>query len=863
MERGANKEYNVPASLDRPNVVSDSSGLWLYAFKGLYHAETKQPGHWAQIRNFLHEGFTSHIILPEGTLFYFNGNVTGEPGILFHQQGRWVEFLSDLNGTFSVSPDGEVNLPDYGGFYILKPGISLTEMAFVSLPGDPLPLQGVVKEKDGEYWIGSSNGVYHYRWDGTAPEGIVQAKSTHVPLNENLQVDIQKIERYIRGKSKERFQISYRIDGQAWSPFHNASRLDLPVKGLPTGEHILQVAVRNAFGKTDPHPADLHFEVQPLPLQSRIWFRPVIGISLLLILGLLWNAVVRAREISKTNQQLRGQISERKKAEESLARVNEELERRVEIRTAELSTANQSLSRQIKEREKAERALSESELRYRTLVENQGEGVGVVDNGENFVFANPAAEKIFGVPPGTLSGRNLLEFLDEENQTWLLQQTAERRRGRSSAYELEIRRLDGEKRFLLVTAVPQIDASGEVVGTFGVFRDDTERKQLEQQLLQSQKIDSVGRLAGGIAHDFNNLLTVINGHVDLVLADLSSVDPLLPSLREIKKSGERAAALTRQLLAFSRKQLLMPRIVDLNQLIRESSNLLRRLIEENIELSLCLAPDLKNVKIDPGQMEQVLMNLVINARDAMPQGGCLTLETRNMHLGDEYIRLHPAVSLGSYVLLAISDNGHGIDPVQLPHIFEPFFTTKEKGKGTGLGLAMVYGIIKQSGGFIWVYSEPKHGTCFKIYLPICGEKVETIPEETAHAYGDSPSAVVLLVEDDEMVRDLAGVTLRKHGFQVMEASGPKEALQLFEKAGASQIDLLLTDVIMPQMSGRELAHKIVQAQPGIKVLFMSGYTDTAIVQHGILEEGVNFIQKPFSPKDLVQRLREILDTRAS
>jgi CheY-like chemotaxis protein len=300
----------------------------------------------------------------------------------------------------------------------------------------------------------------------------------------------------------------------------------------------------------------------------------------------------------------------------------------------------------------------------------------------------------------------------------------------------------------------------------------------------------------------------------------------------------------------------------LNHLINESANLLRRLIEENIELALCLAPDLKNVKVDPGQMEQVLMNLTINARDAMPEGGCLTLETRNVYLTVEYVKLHPSVSPGNYVLFAISDTGHGIDPGHLPHIFEPFFTTKEKGKGTGLGLSMVYGIIKQSGGFIWVYSEPRQGTSFKIYLPACEETTKTTLPETILPPSPSPSAAILLVEDDEMVRNLTSLTLRKHGFQVREASSPEAALQLMEEVRSSDVDLLLTDVVMPRMSGRELAQEITRRHPGIKILFMSGYTDTAIVQHGVLEEGVNFIQKPFSPKELVRRLQELLNSRA-
>jgi PAS domain S-box-containing protein len=852
----------TPRSLDSPNVVSDSSGLWLYAFNGLFQLPQKPPGTWIPAQTTPHQGYINHLVTPQGTWFFFRGNVTGEPGIARHQKGHWEELFCDLKGTYSVSPEGEVELPSYGGFYIHEPGNPLAGMPFISLPGDPLPLQDVVKENAGEYWIGSNNGVFHYLWDQSAPGGVVQATTTKLSSDESLRAEIQGMEKYAPSYSRNQFQISYRIDQQAWSYFRKTSHVEIPVKNLSTGRHLLQVSLRNAFGKTNPQPIELQFEVKPMPLQARSWFKPGMGALLLLILGLVWNAISRAREISRTNQQLRVQITERAKAEESLEKVNIELEKRVRTRTIELSTANQSLCQQIQEREKTEQALSESEQRYRTLVENQGEGMGIVDEQETFIFVNPAAERIFGVAPGTLAGRNLNEFLDPGNRTIVSQQTQSRQQGKSATYEMEISRPDGEKRRLLVTAVPQMGGSGEITGALAVFRDDTERRQLEQQLVQSQKIESIGRLAGGVAHDFNNLLTVISGHVDLVLTELNSADPLYSSIMEIKKSGDRAAALTRQLLAFSRRQLLMPRVVDLNHLIRESANLLRRLIEENIELSFSLAPDLNMVKVDPGQMEQVLMNLTINARDAMPKGGGLTLETRNVDLTDEYVKLHPSVSPGQYVLIAVSDTGQGITSANIPHIFEPFFTTKEKGKGTGLGLSMVYGIIKQSGGFIWVYSEPGQGTCFKIYLPFCEESTQLTPPEIILLPRPAQSATILLVEDDEMVRNLASLTLQKHGFQVHEACHAEAALQLLEQLGPSEIDLLLTDVIMPQMSGRELAQEISRRHPGIKVLYMSGYTNTAITQHGVLEEGVNFIQKPFSPKDLIRRLHELLDAQS-
>jgi CheY-like chemotaxis protein len=370
-------------------------------------------------------------------------------------------------------------------------------------------------------------------------------------------------------------------------------------------------------------------------------------------------------------------------------------------------------------------------------------------------------------------------------------------------------------------------------------------------------MESVGRLAGGVAHDFNNLLTVINGHVSMLLQELGPDNSWQESLEAVQTAGEKATHLTRQLLAFSRKQVLMPRVINLNDLIRENTRMLRRLIEENIELQLFLGAELKNVKADSGQMEQVLMNLAVNARDAMPEGGKLTLETRNLVLTEEYCRTHAVVVPGPYVLLAVSDTGRGIESRIQPHIFEPFFTTKEKGKGTGLGLSMVYGIIKQSGGYIWVYSEPNQGSTFKIYLPVSEDAGEALPEPPEEPELAMETKTVLVVEDDEMVRSLTCLGLRKYGFTVIEAVDTREALiQGAEFPG--KIDLLLTDVVMPQMSGHQLAEKIEPLRPGIQVLYMSGYTDNAIVHHGVLDPGLAFLQKPFSPKMLARKIRSLL-----
>jgi signal transduction histidine kinase/ActR/RegA family two-component response regulator len=385
-----------------------------------------------------------------------------------------------------------------------------------------------------------------------------------------------------------------------------------------------------------------------------------------------------------------------------------------------------------------------------------------------------------------------------------------------------------------------------------------ELSQTQEQLAQSQKIEAVGRLAGGIAHDFNNLLTVITGRAQLLLARLRPGDPLRRDVDLIQKTGEQAATLTRQLLAFSRKQVLQPRVVDLNAVVADIETMLRRLIGEDIDLVVVPAPELGRVRVDPGQLEQVLVNLAVNARDAMPEGGRLTIETANVELGPAYSRRHVGVQPGFYVMLAVTDTGHGMDAVTQARLFEPFFTTKEKGKGTGLGLATVYGIVKQSGGNIWVYSEPGQGTTFKIYLPRVEEAVEAVEAAATVVAPPRGSETVLLVEDDEEVRSLVWDILQVYGYTVLQARHPGEALLIAEKH-TDPIHLLLTDVVMPQMSGRQLAERLGRARREMKMLYMSGYTDNAVVHHGVLDSGMVYLQKPFTPDSLARKVREVLD----
>jgi signal transduction histidine kinase/ActR/RegA family two-component response regulator len=421
----------------------------------------------------------------------------------------------------------------------------------------------------------------------------------------------------------------------------------------------------------------------------------------------------------------------------------------------------------------------------------------------------------------------------------------------------EIKTLNAGLEYHVAERTAQLVAANQELA-----KEVAERKLAEEQLRQAQKMEAVGKLAGGVAHDFNNLLTAINGHSELAMLRLKEGDPLYDKFEKIKQAGERAAALTHQLLAFSRKQILQPKVLDLNQVVFEMNKMLQPLIGEDIDLFTKLKSDLGMVKADPGQLEQVLMNLTVNARDAMPKGGKLTIETANVYLDDGYAGRHLSISPGWYVMLAVSDTGSGIDAQTQERIFDPFFTTKEVGKGTGLGLSTVYGIVKQSGGNIWVYSELGRGTTFKVYLP-CVERVAEEPEAIIDRHQLSEgNETVLLVEDEEMVREMAREILEESGYQVLEAKHGPEALLVAEQYHG-HIHLMLSDVVMPQMSGRELAEQFAPRRKEMKVLYMSGYTDDAIVHHGVLDEGTAFIEKPFTPNALARKVRETLNTAVS
>jgi two-component system, cell cycle sensor histidine kinase and response regulator CckA len=513
------------------------------------------------------------------------------------------------------------------------------------------------------------------------------------------------------------------------------------------------------------------------------------------------------------------------------------------------------------ERKVAVEALTESEAHYRVLFERHPNALWVYDlETAAFLAVNDAAVQHYGYSRAEFLGMTLEAIRPPEDIERLGTHRSTVDDGLVEAGEWRHRTKDG--------TLIDVDIARHTLTFAGrpaalaIARDITQRKSVEAQLLQASKMEAVGRLAGGVAHDFNNLLTVILGSADLLLDTLGRDHPEREEAEEIRKAALRAADLTRQLLAFSRQQLLAPQVLDLNEVVATMDKILRRVIGEDIDLRTVPNRNLRAVRADPGQLEQVVMNLAVNARDAMPSGGKLTIETANVELDETYAREHAVVLRpGHYVMLAVSDTGIGMDVATRARIFEPFFTTKAKGKGTGLGLATVYGIVKQSGGHIWVYSEPGRGTTFKIYLPRVEDAAVPAAPSPVPPVSVRGSETVLLVEDEEMVRKLVHKVLKANGYTVLLAAEGIDAERVAEQH-AGPIHLLMTDVVLPGINGKQVAQLLTAARPKIRVLYLSGYTDDAIVHHGVLESGVAFLQKPFTPAVLGRKVREVLDSPA-
>ncbi len=617
---------------------------------------------------------------------------------------------------------------------------------------------------------------------------------------------------------------------------------------------------------------DNHFPLHPLLEEGAF----VLGL-LFLIAG-FYMSLFEARKsnirMQEEQQALSKEVGPRKqvqlalmRSEEALRNANEALEERVRERTAELTEINRLLNDEIVKRRETEAALRESELKYRMIVDNSVDRIWQTDLNLTFTYINPTSTPDISYTPDQIIGRSLEAFIGPEEfrrfKSLLEQALAAGSLDERMTVETQTLTKTGAIETIEVHVRLLLDTEGRPIGIQGLTRDinerkraEAERERLQEQLLQAQKMESVGRLAGGVAHDFNNMLGLIIGHTELLMNKLEPDSPLRTRLEGILSAAERSADLTRQLLAFARKQTVTPKALDLNETVSGMLDMLRRTIGEHIDVRWRPGAALWLINMDIGQIDQILMNLCLNARDAISDTGKITVETANITLDESHCARHADCVPGAYVMIAVSDDGAGMDREVLRHIFEPFYTTKGMHQGTGLGLATVYGIVKQNNGFINVYSEPDSGTCFKVYLPRhIGAPAP--PAKDVVCSTVTGNETVLLVEDKVDFLEMAQVMLEQQGYRILTASTPAKALEL-ARTYKDGIHLLMTDVIMPEMNGRELADRLRALHPNIKCLFMSGYTANVIAHHGVLEEGVHFLQKPFSINELSAKIREAL-----
>lgn len=565
------------------------------------------------------------------------------------------------------------------------------------------------------------------------------------------------------------------------------------------------------------------------------------------------------QQLKQQNVELQKRIYERNRAEAALQQINGQLEQRVQNRTSELYALNVTLKDEIEERKRAEIETRQAKEQLEATLFALPDLLFELDeHGCVHTYHIPESEWQF--EQSIDLHQTTIHDLLPQNATAAIMDSMQlaQEKGRSSGNNFSITQEGSAKWFEI--SISFRDTEEEKNGRFiTLIREITTRKHLEEQLRQSQKMEAIGRLAGGVAHDFNNLLSVIISYGELLLRLYEEMPASAQNqIEQIIQSGNRAAELTTQLLAFSRQQVLEPKTVNINDILSNITKMLIRVIGEDIELNLAPTEDLSLIRVDQTQFEQVVLNLVVNARDAMPQGGKITLETANVYLDNNYHQSRPKVKPGNYVMLAVSDNGHGMDKEILSNIFEPFFTTKEKGRGTGLGLATVHGIVNQSGGHIWVYSEMQQGTTFKIYFPTANDDFKDVKKHHTASSTTRGSETILLVEDDRIVRHVAEQILTMYGYKTLVAKDTDHAREICEQY-EDEIQLMLTDVVMPVISGRELAHQLKAVRPNMKVLYMSGYTDNVIVHHGVLKANILFLQKPFTPDSLTSKVREAID----
>ncbi len=787
-------------------IYEDQNGvIWIGGLKGLAVFRHNKLHYLSQLDGYTGNGVFCILEVGGGVIW-----IGCRDKIIAFDGSTWKEIRT--TGLETVrdmiqSKDESIWVASGTGIHCFKNGSWITNTYEDGLP-DGVP-QTIFQDSQGRIWAGTTLGISRYY-----PEADREPPDTFISTDKNLKETPPdgEVRFILDGADKwkqvhsERLLYSYRFDEGEWSSF--SPQTVVSATGFTAGQHSFEVKAMDRNWNIDPSPASFDFEVL-LPWYQQPSFIGIIILAFLSILVSLGYALSRYLWLEKL----------------------------VASRTDEIA---------------------KRESLYRTLVENLKQSIFLKDNELKFVSVNSTFCEMLGKSPAEIQGKNDFDFFPEELARKYRADDLRVLETGTTLQLVEEHESGAGKRWVEVVKTPVKDQENQITGILGIFWDITERKNLEEQLRQSQKMEAIGQLAGGIAHDFNNLLMAINGYSELLLNSIDPNDPRFLEVSEIQKAGERAASLTRQLLAFSRKQILDPKLLNLNQLISDMDKMLRRLIGEDIQLNIHLDEDLQIIQADPGQIEQIILNLSLNARDAMPAGGILTIETRNVILDKEYAQSHIDAQAGPHVLLAISDTGCGMSKEVQEKIFEPFFTTKELGKGTGLGLSTVYGIVKQSGGNIWIYSEIDKGTTFKIYFPQVAE-VEQDPSRFSQRSGSlEGKETILVVEDERLLRTLLLRTLEEKGYTVLVSENGPRALQICQEY-EQPIHLLITDVIMPQMNGAELASQLQSIQPDIEVLYISGYTENTIAHHGVLDEGIHFLQKPVSPDALLRKIREMLD----
>lgn len=833
-----NRRHELPArvlnSRDRDLFV-DRQGVWCFGFAGLHRLEFQTGASWQRIDSLLGGNVYGALSDGDRTCFLFDGRSGGGSGYALFREGRLTQTKAEMEWYWARGEEGTFYLKQGAGFIAIPP-TTAGRPFYLALPAERAVLSLVTEKRD-SFWITTPEAVLHYQPNHEPPRVGVTEWDRQVRAGDALHFRTRGIKRWAPRHPQSAFLFSWSLDEGQWSPFQPPPE-SVSTAGLRPDVHRLRVRSQFEGRENDAVPVEVVFAVTPVSLQDRVWFRPAAAGLFVLLLLLATSAWV---------------------ARQKLAVNAGRLEESVKERTLKLRESNASLTQEIADRKQAEQALKQSEERYRTLVDTQGEGLIVLDRELNCRFANPAAATIFGTAPGQLAGRHLGEFLAPDQLQALPWRSQPLGPGEKCAGELELLRPDHSSRSLLLTATPAADAAHPDAGVLVIFHDISERKELEVRLRQAQKMEAVGQLAGGIAHDFNNLLSVILGHCSLLQEAASPEDESRESLAQIAHAAQRAADLTRQLLLFGRRQTMRETTLDLNALIDNLLKMLRRLIGEHIVLVFHGQAALPLVDADAGMMEQVAMNLSVNARDAMPQGGHLTIGTSTVEIMPDLAHANPEARPGRFVCLRVTDTGSGMDEATRKRVFEPFFTTKEAGKGTGLGLATVYSIVKQHRGWTEVESAPGQGCTFRVFLPVSTAPAPEAVSRPLDRVAAGGHETVLLVEDEFAVRRMVAQCLRRHGYRVLEATTGVEAYVLWRRQ-ADEIDLLLTDMVMPdRLTGWDLAQRLRAEKPGLKVVLASGYS-LEMSHQGVPEgPGIAFLAKPFEMAALVATVRQCLD----